>query len=328
MTNIAIIGAGLSGLTLAHKLKDVADIHIYEKSRGVGGRLATRRAEPFHFDHGAQFFLAKTEAFSEFLEPLFKEGVVEPWCARFQEMQGNKVVAQRLWTKEQGHFVSVPSMNGVAKFLSQGLEVRLNREIRGFQKRDGWVLVDTNNNEHGPYDWVVTTAPSAQSSKLLPLEFKYHQDISDIKMLGCYALMLGFDAPLSLNFDAAYVSQADISWISVNSSKPGRPDNYCLQVHATNKWAEEHMEDEQGFVMAHLIEETSRVVGLDLSKADHKGLHRWRYANIERQAGGDYFLDIENRLAACGDWCVEGRVEAAFTSAHALAKAFHKHKSL
>ena len=54
MTKIAIIGAGLSGLTAAHDLKEHANVTLYEKSRGVGGRLATRRAEPFSFDHGAQ----------------------------------------------------------------------------------------------------------------------------------------------------------------------------------------------------------------------------------------------------------------------------------
>lgn len=321
LTTIAIIGAGLSGLTLAHKLKDHAEVHIYEKSRGVGGRLAARRAEPFHFDHGAQFFLAKTEEFSEFLKPLISEGVIEPWCARFVEMQNDKVVARRQWTKEQCHFVSLPSMNGMAKFFARGLDVRLNTEISTFKRGDKWVLVDAGHIEHGPYDWVISTAPSAQSSKLLPVDFKYHQEISDIKMLGCYALMLGFDASLALDFDAAHVSQADISWISVNSSKPGRSEDYCLQVHATNQWAEDHMEDDIDAILEHLISETSKVVGVNLNSATHKAVHRWRYANINRREGELFFLDGENKLAACGDWCVEGRVEAAFTSAYALAEA-------
>ena len=49
---IAIIGAGISGLTLAQKLKEYADVVIYEKSRGVGERMSTHYAEPFYFDHG------------------------------------------------------------------------------------------------------------------------------------------------------------------------------------------------------------------------------------------------------------------------------------
>ncbi len=60
---IAIIGAGISGLILAQRLKDHADIVVYEKARGVGGRMSTRYADPFYFDHGTQFFTARTDAF-------------------------------------------------------------------------------------------------------------------------------------------------------------------------------------------------------------------------------------------------------------------------
>jgi len=44
MPKIAIIGAGLSGLILAHSLKEHANITIFEKARGVGGRMSTRYA--------------------------------------------------------------------------------------------------------------------------------------------------------------------------------------------------------------------------------------------------------------------------------------------
>ena len=72
MLTIAIIGAGISGLTAANILKDVAKVTVFEKSRGVGGRIATRRAEPFYFDHGAQFFKARTEDFQSFIKPMIK----------------------------------------------------------------------------------------------------------------------------------------------------------------------------------------------------------------------------------------------------------------
>ena len=58
--NIAIIGAGISGLSLANMLKDIANVKVFEKSRGFGGRVATRYSEDFEFDHGAQFFTIKT----------------------------------------------------------------------------------------------------------------------------------------------------------------------------------------------------------------------------------------------------------------------------
>ena len=52
---IAIIGDGLSGLTLAHRLKDFSELTLFEKSRGFGGRMAARRYKNFQFDHGVHF---------------------------------------------------------------------------------------------------------------------------------------------------------------------------------------------------------------------------------------------------------------------------------
>ena len=41
---IAVVGAGLSGLLVAHTLRERgATVVVLEKSRGVGGRMATKR---------------------------------------------------------------------------------------------------------------------------------------------------------------------------------------------------------------------------------------------------------------------------------------------
>ena len=138
-------------------------------------------------------------------------------------------------------------------------------------------------------------------------------------MLGCFALMLGFEEPVDLQWQAAIVRNADISWISVNSSKPDRATPFTLVVHSTNAWADAHMEDDIDYVRGHMLDEASLVTGKDLRSSAHSQVHRWRYANIARQDGPTYFLDEDSGLAACGDWCLRGRIEAAFTSASDLA---------
>nr|MDJ0929273.1 NAD(P)-binding protein [Gammaproteobacteria bacterium] len=60
MTTIAIIGAGLSGLVLATRLSEHATVTVFDKSPRVSGRMATRRAPPYEFDHGTQFFTARS----------------------------------------------------------------------------------------------------------------------------------------------------------------------------------------------------------------------------------------------------------------------------
>ena len=44
MTDIAVIGAGIAGLVCAQQLSQAGySVVVVEKSRGLGGRLATRR---------------------------------------------------------------------------------------------------------------------------------------------------------------------------------------------------------------------------------------------------------------------------------------------
>ena len=69
MRRVAVIGAGLSGLA-ARELSESSEVTVFEKSRGYGGRMATRYGGDFEFDHGAQFFTARSAEFQEFLEPL------------------------------------------------------------------------------------------------------------------------------------------------------------------------------------------------------------------------------------------------------------------
>ena len=67
-------------------------------------------------------------------------------------------------------------------------------------------------------------------------------------------------------------------------------------------------------VIEHMLAEIRRVTGLDLGRTQHAALHRWRYANTPKQEGPTSLIDPAQRLAACGDWCLHGRVEAAYLS--------------
>jgi predicted NAD/FAD-dependent oxidoreductase len=136
--------------------------------------------------------------------------------------------------------------------------------------------------------------------------------------------MLGFERPLPLAFDAARVYGEDISWIAVNSSKPHRPGDFSLLVHSTNEWATLHIDDDKDKVIGYLSKLTSALLHYDVSEAKHVALHRWRYANIEKQYGKTHYIDVSCQLAACGDWCIEGRVEAAFISGFETASSLIK----
>jgi predicted NAD/FAD-dependent oxidoreductase len=320
MSTIAVIGAGLSGLVVSRKLAHDHDVVVFEKSRGFGGRMATRRAGIFEFDHGAQFFTARSRAFRGFLEPLIEAGVVADWRARFAELRRDEKVGIRQWDGRQPHYVCVPGMNAVGKALASGLDVRLETAVRSLaRKGERWQLLGDGGKQLGEFDWVIVTAPSAQMAELLA-STSLASAAANSRMQACCTLLIGFEGTVDLSWQAALVEDADISWISVNSSKPGRPATSSLVVHSTNHWADANIDDERDALQRHLADEVRDVTGIDPATAAFVGLHRWRYANSDRQDGDVYALDTGQRLAACGDWFVRGRVEGAFTSARALAE--------
>jgi predicted NAD/FAD-dependent oxidoreductase len=206
-------------------------------------------------------------------------------------------------------------MNSIAKYLSQELTVKLSLRVHSMRrKHNKWYLEDDQGNPVGEYDWVISTIPAEQASELLPSALPFYPKIGAVKMKGCFSLMLGFENALPLEFDAAQVHGEDIGWVSVNSSKPSRNDAFCLLIHSTNEWADKHMYDDRDQVAKHLCNQTSDIIGHELSKASHQSIHGWRFANIEKQARETHFIDTVQNIAVCGDWFIQGRVEAAFTS--------------
>ena len=320
MTKIAIIGAGLSGLSAAHLLKNQASITIFEKARGVSGRASTRRSKPYFFDHGAQYFTIRTNPFKDFMQPLLDQGIIERWNARYVKFNGNQIIERKKWVDDEPRYVGAPGMNQVAKHLAQDLNIHVNSKITSLEHEGKWKLIDEQGDQYSNFDWVICTAPSPQVVELLPKSFAYHNDIKNIGMKASFSLMLGFESRFPLEFDAAHVIHSDLSWIAVNSNKPRRSDHFTLVVHSSEEYAQEHIDDNLEKVMQHLISETSYIIGHNVSSANYQTIHRWRYAtNVKKYQAGTIFLDKEYKLAASGDWCLGGRLEGAFTSAYNLS---------
>ena len=164
MKRVAVIGAGLSGLVCARSLQHQAEVRVFEKSRGYGGRMATRRHGDFGFDHGAQFFSARSQPFREFLGPLLEQGLVARWDARFVEFEGNRITSRRQWADEPPHYVAVPGMNALGRALGEALDVCLQTRV-GEISEDGsdWLLQDTDGRDLGRFDWVVSSIPAVQA---------------------------------------------------------------------------------------------------------------------------------------------------------------------
>jgi renalase len=322
---IAIIGAGISGLTLAKNLQDHADIVVFEKSRGVGGRMNTRYAEPFYFDHGTQFFTARTKAFQSFIAPLISKGSIAEWKGKVVTYQADKTLKDRLWFEP--HYVAVPHMNSLGKHLAEGIDVRQNIEVAplGEKHADGWQLFSKDGAALGVFNWVISTAPPEQTAvlfqPLLPDSSALHQ----VKLQGCFTLMIGFHAPWPKPWMAAKVHENPIEWIAVNSTKPGRnKDLTSIVVHSRNDWANEHLDDDPNETQKFLVRQLEAVTGIACDKSDYLAMHRWKYAIVLENEKAGHHLDPHRHIAATGDWASASRIEAVWLNAVSLANDIAK----
>lgn len=319
---IAIIGAGISGLTLAHNLRRHADVVVYEKARGVGGRMSTRYAEPFYFDHGTQCFTARTPEFKEFLRPFLQTGTVAEWSGKVINLETGNQETERLWGEP--HLVAGPNMNSLCKKLAENLDIRLSLEVASLTQTfsDAWVLQDIQGNRLGEYHFVISTAPPAQTVKLFQCVMPDHTPLHAVRMQGCYALMIGFNKPWDKPWIAAKVRNNPLKWISINSTKPGRSQAVTTIVaHSRNNWAERHMDDDMHQAQAYLVQQFEAVTGISTEKAGYISTHRWKYAIVEETQTSGFYLDRDNGIAATSDWASTSRIEEVWTNAIRLSRA-------
>lgn len=328
--HVAIIGSGVSGLMAArHLMHAGAKVSLFDKSRGVGGRLSTRYADDYEFDHGAQYFTVTDDRFRHVVEAAQNEGNVMPWRGRALYLKSGHL------TSDTGRerWVGTPRMNSFAKYLveSAGLEtdITLGQRVKAIkQEQDqSWTLSfeeksDGTLEDQKGFEAVICTAPSEQAKLLLPDSFSEREALESTQMDACFALMLGMKDPIKLGWDTLRVNDLPIAWLAVNSAKPKRKsDLSTLMVHASPKWSNQNVNTDRAEIQSVMMGLTKALTRLDLSDLGYVTLHRWLYASVSKSPQTPCLVDEEKRLVAAGDWCLGGRVEGAALSGLAAAEA-------
>ncbi len=317
--SVAVVGAGLSGLTCARELADGGlEVRVFDKARGPGGRMATRRAGDLRFDHGAQYFTVRDDRFEKAVDSWCRRGIVAPWTGRIVVVDDGAVSRENSRTSR---FVGVPAMNAVCRHLARDLDVSYGTRIESLNRDgDGWVVSDEDGVERGSFDAVVVSAPAPQAAVLLRT---FSPDLTaraaTVEMAPCWAVMATFPNSLDLGFDGAFVNNSAIRWVARDASKPERPDHESWVIHASSEWSTVHLEMEPDRAAEALVHEFSAALGLEKEAPNHLAAHRWRFALPLEPLPENFLLDANLRLAACGDWCGGPRVEGAFLSGLAAA---------
>jgi renalase len=182
--NIAIIGAGMAGITAARTLIQAGHrVTVLEKSQGVGGRMSTRRSEFGGFDHGAQYFTVRDDRFRTMMKWALEAApdVARPWAAnavRVLDSQGRTLEAAL--PSREPHWVAQPGMNALvghmAAPLAQAKQLLLGQQVRLIERSDDGQYSLVYHNPHndkakpqrlGGFDAVLLAIPSVQAQVLL-----------------------------------------------------------------------------------------------------------------------------------------------------------------
>lgn len=174
--DVAIIGAGPSGIYSARKLSKAGKkLAIFEKSRNIGGRLASRRMDGHVFNFGVNSFHSTAEELNEMIEDglendtLIRDGV---------EISAKCAITD--WTKS----------------LVKNIDVRLKKEAVKIEAKDNENIIHFKDGESIAAKDVIITAPAPQALELLKASELKAPELDKVEYDSAIYYMLSIDREL------------------------------------------------------------------------------------------------------------------------------------
>ncbi len=343
---IAIVGAGMAGLGAAFALRDAPGcaVTVFEKSRGFGGRAATRRKNGACYDHGANYFQTDDAARIHRLvrEKLPAGELVDiarpvwTFSAENEISEGDPARNRSpKWTYRSG-------ISSLGKLLAEaaGAEVHLQTRVRRLEENaGGWTLADTDGARHGPFDAVLLTPPAPQTRDLLA-ESRMDSALQDAltEALGGAAyrqqltLVLSYGRRIERPGDFYALLNTDgehaIAWLSFEEDKPGHvPDGESLVIaQMAPAWSTPRFRDDLDALVPEAAEKVSVLLGQDLRQPAWADKQGWRYALPEKAADAEALAEAQPAgLFFAGDALAgKGRVEKALETGLDAASALRR----
>ncbi len=243
--SVAVVGAGIAGVTVAHALALAGHpVHVFDKARGPGGRLATRRVEwvdrqghaaATRLDHGALGFTASSPAFQAFVDLALRAGCLAEWKPRLAPGSLPLGGAATL-------YVPAPDMPALCRHLLDGAPMSLSFAVDGLQRGPlGWQVHADGVRHASTFDAVVLALPPVQAAPLLnPHRLDWARHASTALMQPCWTLMgIADDPGPDSGWDLARPPSGPLAWALRNDARPGRatvPGQAQWVAHARTGW--------------------------------------------------------------------------------------------
>jgi len=324
-----VVGAGLAGLVAARELRRRGvGVVVFDKGRGAGGRLATRRIGDAVFDHGAQFFTVREAEFGRHVDEWLRAGVVREWCCGFADGDG--------MLRADGHprYCGTSGMTGIAKYLATDLDLRTGVRVERVVARDGGWDVTTDAGESWRAASLLLTPPVPQSLALVEsggfiLDAESRASLARINYDPCIAVMATFAGMVTLPPPGAVQIEGGepVYWIADNNRKSVSPRASTFTIHAGADFSRAHWEADDALIVATLMGHAAKfwrdAGGQPIEKVEVENwqVKRWRYSK-PAVMHAERFLAVRTPppLVFAGDAFGDARVEGATLSGLAAAR--------
>ena len=337
--NIAIIGAGISGLAAAHALQDAGHtVTLFEQSHDVGGRATSRKRDGFIYDSGAQYIKGGSPISTALITERFRTDdlldIARPvWIfdAQGSIQEGDpQQNADPKWNYSSG-------LIALAHRMAEHLNIHLATTISHVeQTNNGWQLYDTTGNSAGTFDQLLITLPAPQTVELIQfsqmateLQYNVITHLQKARYNPLLSVMLGY-SPLPesrpyyalVNTDKAH----PISWLAWEHEKSlaRTPANTGLLIaQMAPSYSRDHWQKPDAEIIHDVAGKVATLIHENLPEPVFTDIQRWPYALPSEKADADALnaLIIPYGLAFCGDAFVGGRVHLAMEHGIAVARA-------
>ncbi len=315
---VAIIGAGIAGLSCARTLRLAGRfVEVFEQDRNIGGRIATTRIGNDTFDHGAQYLCGHTPEFQSYLSEISDLGYASQWTPRTAlngELSGGRLDR---W------IVGKPGMSSAVRPLAENVRVTTGNRVNALERRDkGWHIWLENDTSVGPFEAVAVAVPVAQARLLLGRVETLAAPLPRVHMMPCWALMVRIEKKIFPEQDVFSDLSDAIRWVARNNTKPGRnPAGENLVIHASPTWSLVAEDADPEDVAEELWSEVSHVLDLPPVRPSRMTAHLWRQGLVDRPLGETHLYCSEHKAGVAGDWCLGASAEHAFESGAQLGRA-------
>ena len=298
---IVILGAGMSAVACAENLSESFKVELYEKSKGFGGRLCSKKYHETRFHVGAQFCSANDQEFKKLL--------IRNNAKKFNGLIFNFSKNEDVSTHK--YFVHPDGMQALIKESSKSLDLKPSERC---------IRVDAQNKvayfESGlevAYDILISSLPFPQAHELLEFE-----ESLNVNFDPCISVGLIINRDIKTKYSAYQSVNKDISWVA--SSKffnTAIGETWVLQFSPETSRA--MFDSSKNQLTDFASNQLNKLLDTNIT-IEYSYVFKWKYAQCNRLNIKQKFITLKNDIFAIGDWNISPRVESAFLSGKALAE--------